>query len=712
MKVSRRGFLQGTAATAAGLVIGFYVPEKARAAGPPKPPPPAPNAFLRIGTDDSVTVMIAHSEMGQGIWTGLAMLIAEELDCDWSKVRSEHAPAAPAYAHTGFGMQMTGGSTSIHSEFERYRTVGAQAKDMLVRAAAAQWKVAPAACKVANGVITSGNKSAKFGELAAQAMALAPTAAAKLKLKDPKEWKIIGKPTRRIDTPEKITGKAQFGIDISFPGLRTAVIARPPAFGSKLVKFDGAVALKVPGVEQVVQAGNGVAIVAKNFWAAKLGRDALLVEWSRPEGGGVDSAKQLAEYREMAQKPGAIAVDKGKVEAALTKAKTRFTAVYDVPYLAHATMEPLGATVKIDGDKVEIWAGTQMQTGDQMAAAKIVGTTPEKVTIHTPFLGGGFGRRATPSSDFVSEAVLAAKAAKVPVKTVWTREDDIRGGYYRPAFVHRVQVGVDANGNPTAWDHVIVGQSIGAGTPFEAFLVHKGIDHTSIEGVPESPYLQKTPDFRVSLHSPKSPIPVLWWRSVGNTHTAFVMESMIDELAHAAGKDPLDYRLALLKGSPRHAAALKLAADKAGWGKKQENGHALGLAVHESFGSIVAEVAEISIEKGRIRVHNVTCAVDCGTAVNPLGIEAQVQGSIVYGLSAALHGKLTLQGGVVQESNFHDYPVLRMHEMPKVAVHIVPSTAKMGGIGEPATAPIAPAVANAVFMLTKQRLRTLPLRLP
>ncbi len=713
MKVSRRGFLQGAAASAAGLVIGFHVPQKARAAGgPPKPPPPTPNAFLRIGTDDSVTVMISHSEMGQGIWTGLAMLIAEELDCDWSKVRSEHAPAAPAYAHTGFGMQMTGGSTSTHSEFDRYRTVGAQAKDMLVRAAAAKWKVAPGACKVANGVVTSGKRSAKFGELAADAMQLAPAAAGKLKLKTPKEWKIIGKPTRRIDTPEKITGKAQFGIDVSFPGLRTAVVARPPAFGGKLVKFDGAAALKVPGVEQVVPAGNGVAVVAKNFWAAKLGRDALVVEWSKPEGGGLDSAKQLSEYREMAQKPGAIAVDKGKVEAALASAKTKFTAVYDVPYLAHATMEPLSATVKIDGDKVEIWAGTQMQTGDQMAAAAIVGTTPDKVTIHTPFLGGGFGRRATPTSDFVSEAVLVAKAAKVPIKTVWTREDDIRGGYYRPSYVHRVQVGVDANGMPTAWDHVIVGQSIGAGTPFEAFLVHKGIDHTSIEGVPESPYLQKTADLRVSLHSPKTPVPVLWWRSVGNTHTAFAMESMIDELAHAANKDPLEYRLALLKGSPRHAAALKLAAEKAGWGTAPANGRARGLAVHESFGSIVAEVAEVSVEKGRIRVHAVTCAVDCGTAVNPLSIEAQMQGSIVYGLSAALHGKLTLKEGVVQESNFHDYPVLRMHEMPKVAVHIMPSTAKMGGIGEPATAPIAPAVANAVFALTKQRLRTLPLRMP
>jgi isoquinoline 1-oxidoreductase subunit beta len=711
VKVSRRGFLQGTAATAAGLVIGFHVPQKARAAGgPPKPPAPQPNAFLRIGTDDSVTVMLAHSEMGQGVWTGLAMLIAEELDCDWSKVRSEHAPAAPAYAHTGFGMQMTGGSTSTHSEFERYRTIGAQAKDMLVRAAAAKWKVPPGSCRAEKSVITSGKNSAKFGELAADAMKLTPPA--KVKLKDPKEWKIIGKPTRRIDTPEKITGKAKFGFDIQLPGLHTAVVARPPAFGSKLVKFDAAAALKVPGVVQVVPAGNGVAVVAKHFWAAKLGRDALTVEWSKPEGGGVDSARQLADFREMAQKPGTIAVDKGKVDTALGKAKTKLTAVFDVPYLAHAMMEPLNATAKIDGDKVEIWAGTQSQTGDQMAAAMIAGTTPDKVTIHTPFLGGGFGRRATPTADFVAEAVLVAKAAKLPVKTVWTREDDIRGGYYRGSYVHRVQVGVDANGMPTAWDHVIVGQSIGAGTPFEPFLVHKGVDHTSIEGVPESPYLQRVTDLRVSLHSPKTAVPVLWWRSVGHTHTAFAMECMIDELAAAANKDPLEYRLALLKGAPRHATALKLAAEKAGWGTKPANGRARGLAVVESFGSIVAEVAEVSVDKGRIRVHAVTCAVDCGTAVNPLGIEAQMQGGVVYGLSAVLHGKLTLQGGAVQESNFHDYPVLRMHEMPKVAVHIVPSNAKMGGIGEPGTAPIAPAVANAVFALTKQRLRTLPLKLP
>jgi len=713
VKVSRRGFLQGTAATAAGLVISFHVPQ-AGAKGAPQPAAPpqpsvTPNAFLRIGTDDSVTVMLAHSEMGQGIWTGLAMLIAEELECDWSKVRSQHAPAAPVYGHPMMGIQMTGGSSSTNGEFDRYRTVGAMAKDMLIRAAAARWKVAPAACRAANGTVTSGKKSASYGQLAEDAMKLQPPA--KVTLKEPKDWKLIGTKVRRLDTPEKITGKAQFGMDVSFPGLRTAVVARPPAFGSKLVKFDGAAALKVPGVEQVVPTATGVAVVAKHFWAAKLGRDALVIEWSKPEGGGVDTTKLLAEYHAMAQKPGAVVVEKGKIDAGLAAAKARFTAAYEVPYLAHAPMEPLNATAKIDGDKVEIWAGTQLQTVDQMAAAKIAGTTPDKVTIHTTFLGGGFGRRANPASDFVAEAVMVAKAAKVPVKVVWTREDDLHGGYYRPAYVHRVQAGVDAAGNPAAWDHVVVGQSILGGTPFEAFLVKNGIDATSIEGVPDSPYLDQTADKRVTLHSPKSPVTVLWWRSVGNTHTAFVMECMIDELAHAAKKDPLEYRLALLKDKPRHAAALKLAAEKAGWSKPPPDGRARGLAVHESFGSIVAEVAEVSVEQGRIRVHAVSCAVDCGTAVNPMAIEAQVQGSVAFGLTAALHGKLTLSGGAVQETNFHDYPILRMYEMPKISVHIIQSGARMGGIGEPATAPIAPAVANAVFALTKQRLRTLPLRL-
>ncbi|WP_437874733.1 molybdopterin cofactor-binding domain-containing protein [Sorangium sp. So ce513] len=710
MTVSRRGFLQATAGTAAGLLLSFYVPEGVRAA--PKaaqPAPLSPNAFVRIGTDDSVTVVLAHSEMGQGIWTGLAMLIAEELECDWSKVRSEHAPAAPVYGHPVMHFQMTGGSTTTNGEFERYRTVGAMARDMLVRAAAARWKVAPAACVVAKGVISHGKNQVTFGQVAEEAMKLTPST--KVKLKDPKDWKLIGTPVRRLDTPEKISGKAQFGIDVQFPGLRTAVVLRPPAFGAKLAKFDPADALKVPGVEKVVPTANGVAVVAAHFWAAKLGRDALRAEWTTPEGGGVDTGKLLDDFRAQARQVGAIAKQVGKVEDALAGAKARIEAEYEVPYLAHAPMEPLNCTVKIDGDRCEIWTGTQFQTGDQMAAAKILGTTPDKVQIHTPFLGGGFGRRASSVSDFVGEAVAVAKAAGVPVKVVWTREDDVRGGFYRPAFVHRVQVGVDARGLPVAWDHVAVGQSIVAGTPLEPFIVKNGIDHTSVEGIAESPYVERTPALRVSLHSPKTPIPVLWWRSVGNTHTAFAVESMIDELAHAAGQDPLAYRLELLKDRPRHANALKVAAEKAGWGTALPQGRARGLAMHESFGSIVAEVAEVSIEKGRIHVHNVTCAVDCGTAVNPLGIDAQIQSSIAYGLSAALYGKLTMVEGRVQESNFHDYPVVRMFDMPRVAVHILQSEAKMGGIGEPATAPIAPAVANAVFVLTKQRLRSLPLRL-
>jgi isoquinoline 1-oxidoreductase beta subunit len=709
VSVSRRTFLREAGAAFAGLTLSFYVPELVHAAPRPAPVAPPPNAFLRIGADDSVTVVLAHSEMGQGIWTGLAMLIAEELDCDWAKVRSEHAPAlAAVYARPGMPIQMTGGSSTTRGEFDRYRTVGAMAKEMLVRAAAEQWKVSPAACKVEKGVVIHGADRRTFGQLAEAAMKLTPPA--KVKLKEEKDWKIIGTKVLRLDSPAKVTGKAEFGIDVQFPGLRTAVVARPPAFGAKLIRFDPAAALKIPGVEKVVPTSNGVAVVAKHFWAAKTGRDALVIEWQKPDG-GVDSDRLLAEFRSLASTPGSLVVETGKVEAALATAKARLEASYDVPYLAHAPMEPLNAAVKIDGDKVEIWSGTQFQTVDQGAAAKVVGTTPDKVTLHTTFLGGGFGRRANPASDFVGEAVVVAKAAGVPVKTVWTREDDLRGGYFRPMYVHKIQVGVDDKGMPVAWEHTVVGQSILTGTPFEAFGVKNGVDATSVEGIGDSPYLEKVGAKRVTLHSPKTQVTVLWWRSVGNTHTAFAMECMIDELAHAAGKDPLAYRLALLDGKPRHANALKVAADKAGWGTPAPAGHARGLALHESFGSIIAEVAEVSVDKDRIIVHQVTAAVDCGTAVNPLGIEAQVQGSIAFGLTAALHGKITIKEGVVQESNFHTYLPLRMSEMPKVTVHVIPSKAKMGGIGEPATAPIAPAVANAVHAVTKKRLRSLPLKL-
>jgi isoquinoline 1-oxidoreductase subunit beta len=718
--MSRRGFVGGAGASLAGLVLSFYVPEnvaraataaaatKAPSAPPPAPLPPA-NAFVRIAPDDTVTVVLAHSEMGQGIWTTLAMLIAEELDCDWAKVRSEHAPAAAVYNRIGAGIQMTGGSSTTKSEFERYRKVGATAKEMLVRAAATRWKVPADKIVAKDGVLSHGKNKLRYGEVAEEAMKLPPPAT--VKLKEAAEWKVLGKPTRRLDSLEKVTGKATFGIDVTLPGLRTAVVLRPPAFGAKLLKYDGAAALKVPGVEQVVATQNGVAVVAKHFWAAKLGRDALVVEWQKPEGGGVSSEALLADYRKRAQQPGAAVSATGDVVAALAAPGAKVVAEYEVPFLAHAPMEPLNCTAKVDGDRCEIWTGTQFQTMDQKVAAAIVGTTIDKVQIHTTFLGGGFGRRASPVSDFVAEAVTIAKAARVPVKVVWTREDDIRGGYYRPAYVHRVQVALDASGKPAAWDHVVVGQSILAGTPLEAFGVKNGVDRTSVEGIAESPYLEGTNAKRVTLHTTASPVTVLWWRSVGNTHTAFAVESMIDELAHATKKDPLAYRLALLEHKPRFFAALKLAAEKAGWGAPAPAGRARGLAVHESFGTIVAEVAEVSIEEGRIKVHEVTCAVDCGSAVNPLGVEAQIQSSVAYGLTAALYGKLTLSGGQVQESNFHDYPPLRMAEMPKVSVHLIQSGAPMGGIGEPATAPIAPAVANAVFALTQKRLRTLPLRL-
>ncbi|HEX7623357.1 MAG TPA: molybdopterin cofactor-binding domain-containing protein, partial [Anaeromyxobacteraceae bacterium] len=429
-------------------------------------------------------------------------------------------------------------------------------------------------------------------------------------------------------------------------------------------------------------------------------------------GAAADSDELEASYRAMARTPGAVAVEKGDCDGVLSSAARRVEAEYAVPYLAHATMEPLNCTVKLDGDRCEIWTGTQFQTNDQAAAARITGLPPQNVSIHTMFLGGGFGRRATPQSDFVSEAVHVAKAAGVPVKVVWTREDDMRGGYYRPMFVHRIEAGLDAGGLPVAWKHTIVGQSILAGTPFEKMMVKDGIDETSVEGAKDSPYLESIAARRVSLHSPRSEVPVLWWRSVGNTHTAFAMESMIDELAHAAGRDPLAFRATLLREKPRHLRALQVAAEKAGWGAAPPPGRARGLALHESFGSIIAEVAEVSIEDGRrIRVHRVTCAVDCGLAVNPLGVEAQVQGAVAFGLGPVLHSQITLKQGRVQQSNFHDYEVLRLHEMPEVAVHVIPSTAKMGGIGEPATAPISAAVANAVFALSGKRLRSLPLRL-
>ncbi len=708
---SRRDFLRATALGGGALVVSFFVPgahRLAQAAAEPAAASVAPNAFLRIGADDRITVLLAHSEMGQGIWTALPMLIAEELDADWSRISVEHAPAAPDYFAQGMPMQFTGGSMSTWTEFERYRQAGATARALLIQAAAKQLGVKATACRTENGSVIAGDKRVRYGELVGIAAKL--TAPKTVALKDPKDWKLIGKPTRRLDTPEKIDGSAKFGMDVQFEGLLTAVVARAPVFGGSVASFDASAAKQIPGVRDVVQVPSGIAVVADHFWAAKRGRDALRIEWNLGPNAGLDSASLREEFSKYAASEGTVASQAGDATAALSKAAKRIEAEYAVPYLAHAPMEPLNCTVKIDKDLCEVWTGTQFQTLEQATAARITGLKPEQVKIYTMFLGGGFGRRATPTSDFVSEAVEVAKAAGKPVKTVWTREDDIRGGYYRPAFVHKVEVGLDEAGQPVAWQHRIVGQSIIGGTPFAAMMIKNGIDATSVEGVADSPYVKDIADHRVDLHSPETGVPVLWLRSVGHSHTGFVMESLIDELAHAAGKDPLAFRQGLLSKHARHLGVLNLAAEKAGWGTPLPAGRARGIAVHESFASYAAQVAEISIENGAIRVHRVTCAIDCGIAVNPAGIAAQMESGVVFGLSAALFGKIEFKEGRVQESNYHDYRVLRMNQMPQIDVHIVPSTDKPGGIGEVGVPPIAAALANAVFALTGQRQRELPLR--
>jgi isoquinoline 1-oxidoreductase beta subunit len=713
--LSRRAFLTRTAVAGGGLLLGLSLPAGVRRAFAQEPAtaggaarPITPNAFLRIAPDDTVTILLKHSEMGQGVSTSMPMVVAEELECDWQKVRCEHAPADLVYAHTVFQVQMTGGSTSTWESFDQLRNAGAAAREMLVAAAAAQWGVPASECRAENGVVVHGDRRLRYGELAAAAEKLAVPAAPKLK--DPKDWKIIGKPMHRLDGPAKVTGQAEFGIDVRRPGLLTALVARSPWFGGKVRDFRPEKAKAVVGVVDVIEIPSGIAVVAENFWAARVGRDALHIEWTAPPASRLSSATLLADYRERARTAGAVAVSKGDADAAFTRAARQVEAEYEVPFLAHAAMEPLNCTAEIREGRCEIWTGTQFQTGDQAAAAKIAGLEPEQVTVHTTFLGGGFGRRATPTSDFVSEAVHLAKATGKPVKVVWTREDDLRGGYYRPAWVSRIRAGLDAGGRPIAWAHTLVGQSIIAGTPFAA-MIQNGIDETSVEGASNSPYLAAVADHRIELHSPELPVPVLWWRSVGHSHTAFVVESFLDELAHAAGQDPVAFRRSLLPAGSRHRRVLDLAAEAAGWGRALPAGHAAGVAVHESFGSFVAQVAEVSVEGGAIRVHRVVCAVDCGPVVNPNTVEAQMQSGIVYGLSAALYGEITLRDGRVEQSNFHDYPVLRLHEMPRVEVHIAQSTERMGGVGEPGTPPIAPAVANALFALTGKRLRRLPLRL-
>lgn len=706
--ISRRSFLQTGGTLTGGLLISFFIPASAKKLGELATGNTmfAPNAYLNILPNNTVRIILSHVEMGQGIWTTLPMLMAEELDCDWDKVTVEHAPPGQPFVHTVYGIQITGGSSSTWSEFERYRNAGATARALLVQAAAQKLGVDAASLKTEKGFVIAGDKRISYGELAEAAGKLPPPA--NVQLKDKKDWQYLGKPTKRLDAKAKSNGDAVFGIDVHFPGMLTAVVAHSPVFGGTVKSFDATAAKAIKGVREVVKIPTGVAVIADHFWAAKKGRDALKIEWNNGAGESFGTISQFDSYKKLATQRGIPAGKAGDVDTAMPKTKKQINATYEFPYLAHAPMEPLNCTVKISGNSCEIWTGTQMPGVDQTAAATILGFKPEQVKMNIQFLGGGFGRRATPTSDFVAEAVQVAKASSGKfTKLIWSREDDIRGGYYRPAFLHQVMIGIGDDGMPAAWKHTLVGQSIVAGTPFQG-LIKDGVDGTSVEGVNDSPYLESIPNYNIELHSPNTPVSVLWWRSVGHTHTAFVMETLIDELAHAAGKDPVEYRRSLLK-SKRHLNVLNLVAEKAGWNNPLPQGRYRGVAVHESFASYVAQVAEISIEQGQLKVHRVVCAIDCGPAVNPEGVRAQMESGIIFGLTAVLYGEIFFDKGRVKQRNFHDYKMLRMNETPVIEVHIADSTEKMGGAGEPGTPPIAPAIANAIFAATGKRVRKLPL---
>jgi isoquinoline 1-oxidoreductase subunit beta len=712
----RRSFLK--LATASGFALGAF-PLAAYAQVPVDglKPTQQPSAFVRIDRNGTVTVTINRLDFGQGVQTGLPMILAEELDADWSKVRSVHGNAHPAYADPAMGMHLTGGSNSIKNSYTQYRELGARTRAMLVAAAASQWKVDPASLRTENGAVI-GSRGAKlgYGELAEAAMKL--PVPDKVTLKDPKQFRLIGKPTGRLDARDKSSGNQGYGIDVRLPGMLTAVVARPPVFGAKLKSVDDSAAKAVKGVKAVVRVpadrgGEGVAVIADGYWPAKQGRDALKLEWDTSAVEKADTGKLLASYRELAKKPGLV-----KHNADLSRLATapnKISAEYVFPYLAHAPMEPLNCTVAFSGSAAELWMGTQMPGLDAMAASKVLGVAPTAIKVNTQMAGGGFGRRAIPTSDYVVEACQVAKAARAAglnaaVRTLWSREDDIKGGYYRPMHVHRAEIGFDAQGNILAWDHVIVGQSILKGSPFESFMVKDGIDATMVEGMKE-PY---DVPMRLSVHHPQVNVPVLWWRSVGSTHTAYAMETLLDEVARATKQDPVAMRMKLMGDKhPRHKAALQLAVDRSGYGKRQlAPGRAWGVAVHESFQSVVAYVVEASVEKGTPKLHSVTAGVHCNLAVNPLSVEAQVQGAALMGLSMCLPGAaITLKDGVVEQGNFGDFPVPRITDMPQVTVHIVPSADPPTGMGEPGLPPLAPAFANAVAQLTGKTPRELPFKL-
>ncbi len=715
--IDRRGFLKSSAAAGVGLVIGFRWDSglQARAAAASAAGDGstlAPNAFLRIGSDDTVTVFAKHIEFGQGSHTGIATIVCEELDADWSRVRVEAAPAdKQRFGNLFFpgSHQGTGGSSAMANSWQQLREAGATGRALLVSAAAAEWAVPESEIEVRDGLVrhAQSRREARFGTLAERAAEL--PVPAEVALKDPKDFRLIGKQVLRVDSDAKSRGRARYAMDLSGDDVLTALIARPPRFGSRVGTVDDAATKQIQGVVDVVALPSGVAVVADGFWAAKKGRDVLQVTWDEADAETRGSEDLIAEYRGLAQQPGAVVTNRGDAAAALADADDVVEAEFVFPFLAHAPMEPLSAVARLRAGRLQLALGSQVPTLDQELAASAVELPASDVSVETLFAGGSFGRRATPDSDVAVEAARLAKAVggERAVKVVWSREDDIRGGRYRPIYVHRLRARLGQDGKPAAWEHRIVGQSIVGGTFFADAIVQDGIDGTSVEGARGLPY--QIPNFRVELTTTENGVPPLWWRAVGHTHTAYSTEVVLDELAGLAGQDPIAYRLSLLGPEhARHRGVLEAVASAAG-GLDAPEGRARGVALHESFGSFVAQIAEVSLAPDRMpTVHKVWCAVDCGIAINPDVIRGQMSGGLGFGLSAALHSEVVLDAGRVAPSNFHDYPSLRMSEMPEVEVVIVPSAESPTGVGEPGTPPIAPAVANAYRVLTGEPVRRLP----
>jgi isoquinoline 1-oxidoreductase beta subunit len=707
--IDRRNFLKTGVAGATGLVIGFNLPGRFAAllASPLGPAAPAAlNAWMRIGTDDSVTIMIDKSEMGQGIQTALCMLAAEELECDWKKIRTEFAPAAKEYFNPAFGMQGTGGSSSVRSSWEPMRQAGAAAREMLVEAAAQNWGVEKTSCRAENGVVRHQPTKRKlpYGSLAAAAAKLpVPT---DVPLKDPAEFRVIGKSTRRLDTPDKVNGLAEFGIDVRRPGMLYAVVARCPVFGGRVASFDATKTKAVPGVKAAIQISGGVAVIADSTWTAMQGRRALDVKWEEGANAQVSSETISELFADRAAQSGVEARKQGDPAAALAGASKKIDAVYEAPFLAHATMEPQNCTADVRADRCDVWAPTQFQTMSQGAAAKICGLKPEAVFIHTTFLGGGFGRKA--ATDFVMEAVETSKAIGAPVKVTWSREDDMQHDFYRPASYAKMSGALDAQGWPVAWTTTVACPSI-MNTWFPG-SIKNSLDPTSVEGVENLPY--SVPNILVDYQLTETGIPVGYWRSVGNSQNGFFSESFMDELAAAGKKDPYEFRRRFLNKAPRHLGVLELVAKKAGWDRPLPAGRFRGIAVLFAFGSYCAQVVEISVDRSArtLKVHRVVCAVDVGRVVNPTNIAAQGESAVVYGLTSALYGEITIAQGRVKQSNFNNYRMLRIDEMPVVEVHIVPSEEKPTGAGELAVPPVVPALCNAIFAATGKRIRRLPIR--